>query len=608
MSCHCHECHEHTHEDKGERNTLILRFVAGIILFAAAAIFKINCLYIASYLIMGYDVIINAVKDIKNIFNECFLMSIASIGAIVIGEYPEAAAVMLFYQFGEMLSDYAVDKSKENIGKLMDLRSDTAKVVSGGKLVKKQCTDIKIGEILRVSAGEKIPLDGVVVNGTANIDTSALTGESIPTAVSPGSEVLSGCINTDCVIDVKVTKEYSDSTASKILELVKDSKKSKTERFITRFAKVYTPIVVLAALLVAIIPSLITGEWRENIYTAGTFLVISCPCALVVSVPLTFFSGLGCASKSGILVKGSVSLENLAKIKTAVFDKTGTLTKGQFGVTTIHAEHDEDDVLRSAAYAEYYSAHPIARAIVKKYGGEIDISRISNYKETAGKGVSATIDGHTVCVGSADFADAKVQRANTVYVKKDGKYIGCIETDDALRTGAQTGIQRLNELGIDVAMMTGDSPQNAERFADILNIPYFAGLLPHEKLQEFTKIKNGAKAAFIGDGINDAPVLSAADIGISMGGIASDAAVESSDAVLMSDDLSRIALGVKIARKTMVILKENIIAAIAIKTAIMLLGVFGYASMWLAVFADVGVCLLVILNSLRAFFVKEKRN
>ncbi len=624
MSCHCHDhdcCghdHGHTHEhehghccgreehEEENRLPLIIRLIVGVVLFAAAYFSKITYLYYAAYLVMGYDVLINAVKDIRNIFNECFLMSIATIGAFAIGNNPEAVAVILFYQIGEMLSDYAVDKSKENIGNLMDLRADTANVLKDGKFIPTPCEDVAIGDIIQVSAGEKIPLDGAVTKGTAHIDTSALTGEAVPVSVHDGDSVMSGCINTNSVIEIEVTKAYSDSTASKILELVQSNKKSHSERFITRFSKVYTPIVVISALLIGIIPSLITGDWKTWIYTALTFLVVSCPCALVVSVPLTFFAGLGRASKNGILIKGSNSLEELAGIKTVAFDKTGTLTKGSFEVTRIVTDDGiKAQLLDYAAHVESYSSHPIAKAIVRAYGKDIDSSRITGYEEIAGSGVSAEVDGHQVLIGKAEFAGTKPVNENAVYISVDGNFAGYIVVDDKLKPSAKDTISELKKLGVNSVMLTGDSEQNAKRIAENIGIPYYAGLLPQDKVEKFKSLRSNSKAAFIGDGINDAPVLSCADVGISMGGIGSDAAIESADAVIMSDDIAKIPSAIKTARRTVMLLRENVTFAIIVKILIMLLGVIGYASMWLAVFADVGVCLLVVLNALRAFIDKH---
>lgn len=631
MSCHCHD-HEHTHEhehehhccghehgghehccghDHGEheeenRLPIIIRLIIGAVLFGTALITKINYLYFAAYLVLGYDVLINAVRDIRNIFNECFLMSIATIGAFATGEYPEAVAVMLFYQIGELLSDYAVDKSKENIGNLMDLRADTANVLKDGKFVSVACEEVSVGDTVRVSAGEKIPLDGVVIKGSAHLDTSALTGEAAPVSVSSGDEVMSGSIDTNSVIEIEVTKAYSDSTASKILELVKSTKKSRTERFITRFSKIYTPVVVISALLIGIIPSLITHDWHRWIYTALTFLVVSCPCALIVSVPLTFFAGLGRASKSGVLIKGSNSLEELSKIKTVAFDKTGTLTKGSFDVVRIWTKNGiKAELLDYAAHIESYSSHPIAKAIVKAFGKEIDTSRISGYEEIAGNGVSAKVDGHTVLIGKASFAGADVTCENAVYISIDGTFAGYIVVDDKLKSNVKETVSALKNLGIDSVMLTGDAEMNAKRIADKIDIPYYAGLLPQDKVAKFKELRANSKAAFVGDGINDAPVLSCADVGISMGGIGSDAAIESADAVIMSDDIAKIPLAVKIARRTVMLLHENVGFAIFVKIAVMLMSILGYASMWLAVFADVGVCLLVVLNALRAFIDKH---
>ena len=417
---------------------------------------------------------------------------------------------------------------------------------------------------------------------------------------------MSGCINTNSVIEIEVTKAYSDSTASKILELVQSNKKSHSERFITRFSKVYTPIVVISALLIGIIPSLITGDWKTWIYTALTFLVVSCPCALVVSVPLTFFAGLGRASKNGILIKGSNSLEELAGIKTVAFDKTGTLTKGSFEVTRIVTDDGiKAQLLDYAAHVESYSSHPIAKAIVRAYGKDIDSSRITGYEEIAGSGVSAEVDGHQVLIGKAEFAGTKPVNENAVYISVDGNFAGYIVVDDKLKPSAKDTISELKKLGVNSVMLTGDSEQNAKRIAENIGIPYYAGLLPQDKVEKFKSLRSNSKAAFIGDGINDAPVLSCADVGISMGGIGSDAAIESADAVIMSDDIAKIPSAIKTARRTVMLLRENVTFAIIVKILIMLLGVIGYASMWLAVFADVGVCLLVVLNALRAFIDKH---
>ncbi|MDD6736494.1 MAG: heavy metal translocating P-type ATPase [Clostridiales bacterium] len=613
MSCHCHDCHENdknkneccNNKHREKRFPVFVRLILGAVLFLTAVISGIEALFFAAYLILGYDVLIDAVRDIKNIFNESFLMSIATIGALIIGKYPEAVAVMLFYQIGEMLSDYAVDKSKENIGKLMDLRSDSACALRNGGFISVPCEEVSVDDIIQVSSGEKIPLDGVIVKGSAYLDTSALTGEAVPVSVTEGDEVMSGSINTNSVIEIKVTKIYSESTASKILELVQANKKSSSERFITRFSRIYTPIVVILALLIGIIPSVLTGDWYRWMYTAMTFLVVSCPCALVVSVPLTFFAGLGRASKSGILIKGSNSLEQLAQIKTVAFDKTGTLTEGRFEVVRISAAGIKAQVLEYAAYAESFSSHPIARAIVCAYGKAVDRLRITDYREIAGKGVLAVIDGHKVCVGSAAFTCAESVEENAVYISIDDKFAGYIIVDDKIKASAKETVAELKNLGISSVMLTGDSEQNAKHVADEIAIPYYAGLLPRDKVEKFKEWRGKTKAAFIGDGINDAPVLSCADLGISMGNIGTDAAIESADAVIMSDDIEKIPVAVRLARRTILLLRENVVFAVSVKVLIMILGIFGIASMWLAVFADVGVCLLVILNALRAFFDKR---
>ncbi len=597
-SCHSHSetscsCHHH---DENQR-ILILRLVSGAIMLSAAIFTRITPLFFAAYLIPGYDVLINAVKDLKNLFNESFLMSIASLGAFAIGEHSEAAAVMLLYQLGEFLSHRAAGKSKNSITALMDLRIDRASVLQNGEFITLPCEKIKVGDTIRVSAGEKIPLDGIIFKGNAYLDTSALTGEAMPVPVQVGDNVLSGSICTDSVIEIQVTKEFSESTVSKILSLVSSKNSSESERFISKFARTYTPVVVLAAICICTIPSIITGDWQKWIYTALTFLMVSCPCALVISIPLTFVAGIGSASKKGILLKGSYALEKLAKIKQAAFDKTGTLTEGKFAIEEI-VSSDANELLKFAAHAEYFSSHPIAKAITSGYK-ETDVSAISDYREVPGKGVSAIVCGKTVLVGTQDFTGADISVKNAVYVSIDGKFAGYITLYDKLKSTSSSAISYLRHLKIDSIMLTGDSDDNARRIAEELAIPYHASLLPQDKA-EFVK-KSAKTTAFIGDGINDAPVLSCADIGISMGGIGSDAAIEASDAVIMTDDPEKVAEAVKTARRTMKILRENVIFAITIKLLIMILGIFGLVTMWAAVFVDVGVSLLSVLNAMRAY-------
>lgn len=608
MSCHCHEhsC-KHTHI-KGKK-LLILRLILGSCLFAAGLITKINIFLFIAYIVLGYDVLYEAVKDIKNIFNENFLMSIATIGAFIIAEYSEAVAVMLFYQIGEALSDYAVDKSKNSITALMDLRSDTAKVLINGKYIELPCEDIKVGEIIFVSAGEKVPLDGVITEGSAYFNTSALTGESKPLLKKENDEIMSGMININSAVKIKVTKIFTDSTVSKILELVNSENKADSEKFITKFAKIYTPIVVITSLIIAAIPPIFTGNFSDWIYIALLFLVVSCPCALVVSVPLTFFAGIGCASKNGILIKGGYALECLAKTRNIAFDKTGTLTEGKFKVQEIRVNGIKQELLEYAAYAEFYSPHPIGAAIVAAYGKEIDTSRISEYKEIAGFGIISTIDDKKILIGNQGLMKANdiicpPDTKDCVFVAIDNRLFGSITVKDRLKNNAKETISDLSVLGITSQILTGDNKENAQPIANELNITYNYGLLPQDKVSVLNEIKKSGTTAFVGDGINDTPVLSHADVGISMGSIGTDAAIEASDIVIMTDNLEKIPLAIRIARKTLKIATENIWLALGIKFIIMFLSLLHLSTMWLAVFADVGVCLLAILNALRSFRIK----
>ena len=600
MACHDHDCCEHEEEN---RKIMLIRLILGAALFASAFIIENKPLFVVSYLILGYDVIINAVKSIKNLFNEHFLMTVATLGAFLLDEFPEAVAVMLFYQIGEFLADYAQDKAKDSIGALMDLRCDSAKVFKNGEFVKVPSEQVEIGETVQVLPGEKIPLDGVITSGCAYLDTKSLTGESVPRNCAVGDEVLSGFVVKDSVIEIKVTKKYSDSAASKILELLKDEKKAHTEKFITRFAKIYTPIVVFLAASVAIIPPIFAGNAKIWLYRAILFLVVSCPCALVVSVPLTFFAGIGCASIRGILIKGASSLEKAAKIRNIAFDKTGTLTDGKFCVRSVNPIGcSQDELLKYSAYCEFYSNHPIAAAIKEYFSGEIDEALISDYREIAGNGVSAKIDSHIIKVGSADFAGAVHGEKNSVFVSIDGKYSGSIEIADELKPDTKDSVSRLKKFGISAIILTGDSEKNAAPIAEELAIPCFSALLPDKKVEKIKELEN---SAFVGDGINDAPVLSVADVGISMGKIGSDAAIEASDVVLASDSLAKIPKLLNISRKTMRIVYENVVFSILVKVIVMLLGILGMLDVWAAVFADVGVLILAVLNALRAFLVRD---
>ena len=603
-SCSCCE-NDHQHGDEN-RLLMIIRLLSGTILFLIALILKNNPLFVISYLVLGYDVIVNAIKNIKHILNEHFLMSIATLSAFILGEFPEACCVMLFYQIGEFLSDYAQDKAKDSIGALMDLRADTAHVLKGRSFETVPSQDVNIGDIIRVLPGEKVPLDSTIKKGGTYFDTKALTGESIPKFLKEGDTVLSGYIAGDSVIEMEVTKKYADSTASKILALLQDEKKARSEKFITRFAKIYTPAVVFLAVLIAVLPLTFGGDYRIWFYRAILFLVVSCPCALVVSVPLSFFAGVGCASSKGILVNGAYILEKAAIIKNFTFDKTGTLTDGHFCVRMVKSDKlSEDELLKYCAYCEFYSSHPIACAIREFYGKQIDESLISNYKEVSGKGAVAYVNSHKIAVGSASFLGISNWEKNCVYVTVDDEFAGSIKISDMLKPEAENALSKLKSIGISSVILTGDSAENTKEVSDTLNIPFYASLLPQDKVEKVKELKKTGITAFAGDGINDAPVLSIADIGVSMGKLGQDAAIESSDVVLTSDNLEKLPLLIRIAKKTMRIVYENVIISILVKVAVMLLGVLGLASIWLAVFADVGVLILAVINSLRAFLVKD---
>ncbi len=578
-------------------------------------------LYVLSYLIVGFDVVKKAVINIFHgeFFDENLLMSIATIGAFAIKEFPEAVAVMLFYQVGEYFQSYAVKKSRKSIASLMDIRPDYANLKIDGKIEKKSPEEIKIGDTIVIKPGEKVPLDGKVLDGNSMLDTAALTGESIPREVKADDNILSGCINLNGVLEIKVEKEFGESTVSKILDLVENAsnKKAKTENFITKFSKYYTPIVVFLALIIAFIPPIITKtNMLDWVYRALTFLVVSCPCALVISVPLSFFSGIGAASKKGILVKGSNYLELLSKTEIAVFDKTGTLTKGVFDVQKIINRNgiDRNELLELAAYCESYSNHPISISIQKAYGKEIDKKRIVDSKEIAGKGIISKIDGKQVACGnmklmkdlSLENIDQINEMGTVVYVAIDKQYAGYILISDKIKEDSKKAIQDLKKAGVrKTVMLTGDNKDVAEKVNQELNLDIvYSELLPVDKVnkvEELLKNKNEeAKLAFIGDGINDAPVLARADIGIAMGGLGSDAAIEAADIVIMTDEPSKIATAMKISRKTLKIVYQNISFALIVKIGVLILSAFGLTSMWAAVFADVGVTVLAVLNSFRA--------
>lgn len=613
---------------ENEQKIMVARIVAsgvmlGLVLFLPLSEMVRMCLCLAAYLIIGADVIYEAVESIfhKELFDEHFLMAIATVGALAIGEYPEAVAVMFFYQIGELFSDIAVERSRASISSLMDIRPDYANLEdSAGTVRKVSPSDVLPGSIIMVKPGEKIPIDGVVISGESSLDTAALTGESMPRDVSEGAEVLSGSLNMTGLLRIKTTSSFGESTVSKILDLVENAQtgKAKTEKFITRFARVYTPSVVAGAVLLAVLPPLFTGgDWPIWLHRALIFLVISCPCALVISIPLTFFAGIGGASRKGILVKGSNYMEVLSKVRTMVFDKTGTLTKGRFSVSEISAvDSDEAGLLEKAALAESFSSHPVAVSLRSAYGKPLDESRVSDVKDYSGEGICATVDGQGIYAGNEKLMrrigvePVPVSKIGTVvYVATEGKFLGYIVVSDTLKPTAAEAMRLLKAAGVQkTVMLTGDRADVAKEVAGELALDeYHAGLLPADKVERVKALKEAdgqAVLAFVGDGVNDAPVLKLADIGIAMGGVGSDAAIEAADVVLMDDDPVKIALGIKIAKKTLRIVVQNIVFAIGIKLLFLLLGALGVANMWEAVFADVGVTVIAILNSLRAMRVK----
>ena len=607
------------------------RIIIGAAVLATAVLLNLNnewlqiALFIISYIIVGGDVVKRAVKNISKgqVFDENFLMSIATIGAFFIGEYPEGVAVMLFYQVGELFQSYAVGKSRKSIASLMDIRPDYANVKKGDELVKVDPDEVQIGDIIVIKAGEKIPLDGKVIEGSSMIDTSALTGESVPREVEVGSDILSGCININGVITAEVTKEFGESTVSKILDLVENasSKKSNSEQFITKFARYYTPVVVIIAVFLAIIPPLVIdgATFSDWIYRALAFLVVSCPCALVISIPLSFFGGIGGASKKGILVKGSNYLEALAETEIVVFDKTGTLTKGVFNVQEIHPEGvSKEELLELTAYVESYSNHPISLSLKRAYGKEIDNGRISDVEEISGHGVIATVDGKKVMAGNIklmkmmDIPYFKGELIGTVvHVAVNNKYIGYIVIADEVKEDSAQAIKELKAANIkQTVMLTGDNKSVGSKVAKELGLDkVYAELLPADKVEKleelFSQKSKKGKLAFVGDGINDAPVLARADIGIAMGGLGSDAAIEAADIVIMTDEPSKIATAMKISKKTLKIASQNTVFAIGIKIIVLILSAFGITTMWAAIFADVGVTIIAVLNAFRALNVKN---
>lgn len=612
-----------------KQKRLLFRIIIAAVLFAAGSLLTLDptaemAVFLVCYVVIGWDIVWKALTNILHgqVFDENFLMTIATIGALILGEHSEGVAVMLFYQVGEWFQSYAVSKSRKSIASLMDIRPDYANVERNGKLEQVDPEEVNIGDTIVVKPGERVPLDGKIIKGTSALDTSALTGESMPRDVEPGMEVISGCINQTGILTIQTTKKYRESTVAKILDLVENAsdKKGKTENFISRFARYYTPIVVFAAIALAVLPPLVTGQpFTVWIYRALTFLVISCPCALVISIPLSFFGGIGGASKIGVLVKGSNYLESLAHTEVVVFDKTGTLTKGSFAVSQINAvSMKEAQLLELAAYAEDYSNHPISLSIKKAYGKKIDHSRISDVQEIAGHGVRAVIDGKTILAGNAKLMDKEGIAyipsnaiGTVIYLACNGKYAGYIVIEDEIKADAPSAIKALKEVGVrKTVMLTGDADAVGKKVAQKLGLDQaYTELLPADKVDRvemmLRQTTEKGKLVFVGDGINDAPVLARADVGIAMGGLGSDAAIEAADVVLMTDEPSKISAVVQIARKTIRIANENIVFALGVKILVLILGATGYANMWAAVFADVGVSVIAILNAIRAMRVKK---
>ena len=607
-----------------KQKRMLFRVLASAVLFAVALLLPTEgwlrlFTFLIPYAVIAWDVLWRAVRNIAHgqVFDENFLMSLATVGALATGEYPEAVFVMLFYQVGELFQSYAVDQSRKSITSLMDIRPDYANIEVDGQLRQVDPEDVAVGDTIVIKAGERIPLDGVVLEGTSNVDTAALTGESLPREAQPGDDVISGCVNLSGLLRVRVTKAFEESTVAKILDLVENSssKKAKAENFITKFARYYTPAVVLAAVALALLPPLFTSiQWVDSIQRALNFLVVSCPCALVISVPLSFFGGIGGASKNGILVKGGNYLEVLAKTELVVFDKTGTLTRGVFNVTAIHPDHcGEAQLLELAALAESYSDHPISRSLKEAYGKELDASRVSNVEELSGRGVRATVDGRQICAGNDKLMeDIGVswhpchRVGTTVHVASDGVYLGHIVISDEVKPDAKEAITALKACGVRrTVMLTGDAKAVGESVAQELGLDeVHTQLLPADKVARVEallgEVSPKGALAFVGDGINDAPVLSRADIGIAMGGLGSDAAIEAADIVLMDDKPSKLADAIRIARRTLAIVRQNIVFALAVKFLVLALSAAGVANMWEAVFADVGVSVIAILNAMRA--------
>ena len=621
--------HEHHHEEE-EGHGRIVKIIAATVLLVAAVIIEKNTnwttwqyllLFLVPYLVVGWETLAEAAEGLFHgeALSEDFLMSIATLGALGIGfmpgaesQFPEAVFVMLFFQVGEMFEEIAEGRSRKSISHLMDIRPDSANVERGGEILTVHPDEVMPGEIILVKPGEKVPMDGIVLEGTSSLDTVALTGESVPRNIGPGDDIISGCVNLSGVLRVKVTKAFGESTASRILDLVENAaeKKSRSESFITRFARVYTPIVVALAVLVAIVPSQITGEWATWIYRGLLFLVVSCPCALVISVPLAFFGGLGGASRKGILIKGSNLLDTVSGVKTVVFDKTGTLTRGVFEVTAVHPEKlDQKDLLHLAAHVERHSTHPIAMALRNAYPDEHDDCSVEILQETAGYGIIALVNDRKVVVGNTKLMENVGAEwhpchhtGTIVHVAIDGEYAGHIVISDRVKDDSAAAISALKSAGVSrTVMLTGDGEKVAAAVAATVGIDDFrAGLLPADKVSAVEEMLSGGVLAFVGDGINDAPVLTRADVGIAMGALGSDAAIEAADVVLMDDKPSKIALAIRIARRTLRIARENIWFAIGVKVLVLILATLGLATMWMAVFADVGVTVLAVLNAMRA--------
>lgn len=622
------ERHSHTHEKKN-RTREVLEIFVSLVLFILSFIISADVpkliISLLAFAVAGYGVVISAVRNLLKgeAFDETLLMTIASVGALCIGDVREGAAVMIFFRVGELFQDIAVERSRKSITSLLSLKSDTVNIKVGNEIKEIETEKVQVGDIMVVRAGERVPIDGIIVNGSSAFDTSALTGEAIPVEAEENSEILSGSVNLTSVVEIKASKKYEDSTIAKILEMVENAsgRKADAEKFITKFARVYTPIVVAAAALLVLVPSVITGfsQFSTWLYRGLLFLVISCPCALVISVPLSFFAGIGGASRKGILIKGAKNIESLSKLKSVALDKTGTLTEGKFKVVDIVPNGDKvqkDYILKLSAYAESMSTHPIAKSIVEEYKQPINSDILSNVVEEAGNGVKANVNGHEVLCGTRKLleknnvsAELKYDNTTCVYVALDGEYLGAVLLGDNIKPTSKSAIKQLKSKGISATLLTGDKKQTADNVAEKLGIDnVFSELLPADKVtkvEELIKDETNRNVGFVGDGINDAPVIARADVGFAMGGLGSDVAIEAADVVLMNDDPMSIPLSVSISQKTMRIVKENIVFAIGIKVLVMLMGAFGIADMWEAVFADVGVSVIAILNSLRAMRVKK---